>query len=457
MFAVPGIAALLVFIFLKPQEFVPFLAGLPLLYIMLGAALVGLAIDLRLGIARFDPPPQLPYAAAFVGWCLLTRLITPGGGSFASSALELIIAFILFFVVATGTASFHSFEALVGSVLAASMFVAGVCAHQGLSPLGCAVMTGSGQESLRPDGRPCQNADECLTGDAEPGASYQCERTGLFGTVSVGRGRVRYRGVLKDPNEVALTVGAAVPALIARVERKGAIMRYLTCIVGIVCVATVIVFSQSRGGILVFLTVMAVYMVRKFGVKGLVAGGILGLPLLMLGGRSGDEAEHSANERSELLRDGINLFLTNPVYGVGYDRFGEHSFLTAHNSYVLAIAENGLVGLFLYGLILYVSMKTCYLAATQYRHVAPAQVGSIWGVACLAAMAGIAVGSFFLSFTYHHVLWTYFGITGALHTAVRRHDPKFEVRLKLGEYAGVFVAAVGLIAGLRVFLKLKGL
>ena len=43
---------------------------------------------------------------------------------------------------------------------------------------------------------------DCHEG-GEPGAIYRCERVGLFGTVSVGEGRVRYRGVLKDPNELA--------------------------------------------------------------------------------------------------------------------------------------------------------------------------------------------------------------------------------------------------------------
>jgi hypothetical protein len=47
----------------------------------------------------------------------------------------------------------------------------------------------------------------------------------------------------------------------------------------------------------------------------------------------------------------------------------------------------------------------------------------------LAAFAGLSVGIFFLSFTYHYVLWIYMGLSGALYLAARRHDPEFRVRI----------------------------
>jgi hypothetical protein len=49
-------------------------------------------------------------------------------------------------------------------------------------------------------------------------------------------------------------------------------------------------------------------------------------------------------------------------------------------------------------------------------------------MALVAALSGLLVGIFFLSFAYHYVLWIYVGLSGALYSAVRRHDPEFEVR-----------------------------
>lgn len=456
MFAVPGLIGLILLIYIKPQEFLEPLQGLPLLYLMLGATVLGLVLDLRLKLARFDPPPNWPFVVAFVVWCLVTRVVVSGTDNLVGAAVDLIIPVILFFAIATGVQSFRSFNVVAASVLAASMFVAGVCFHQGLAPLGCAVQAGEELETLRPDGRPCERAEDCYLGDAEPGASYQCERMGLFGTVSVGRGRVRYRGVLKDPNEVALTLGASLPILFARAEYRSTVFRWLAIVIGVPVVATVIVYSQSRGGILVFLTVIGAYFVRKYGVKGLVAGAIAGAPLLLLGGRSGDEAKASANERSGILLDGVNMVIGNPVFGVGYGRFGDHAVLTAHNSYMLAIAENGVLGLYLFLGILYISFKICLGGVRRYAHVGEAHIARSFTMMGLASLAGVCVGAFFLSFTYHQVLWIYLGLVASLYVVVRRHDPTFRVGLSLKEHAALGVACVAFIVILRTYLRAKG-
>lgn len=456
MFAVPGLVGLIVLIFLKPQEFVPILEGLPLLYLMLGATVLGLVLDLRLKLARFDPPPHWPYVIAFVIWCLTTRVVVSGMDNFVPAALDLVIPVVLFFAIAGGVQSFRSFNVVVGAVLASSMFVAGVCFHQGIAPLGCAVQMGEELETLRPDGRPCERAEDCYLGDAEPGASYQCERMGLFGTVSVGRGRVRYRGVLKDPNEVALTLGASLPILFARAEHRSTIFRWLAILIGVPIVAMVIVYSQSRGGILVFLTVIGAYFIRKYGLKGAIAGAVAGAPLLLFGGRSGDEAKASANERSGILLDGVNMVIGNPLLGVGYGRFGDHAVLTAHNSYMLAIAENGFPGLYLFLAILYLSVKICLTGLKRYAGHPEAHVAKSFTMMGIASLAGACVGSFFLSFTYHQILWIYLGLAAGLYVVIRRHDPSFRVRMALKEHVGILVACVVFIVGLRTYLRAKG-
>ena len=48
-------------------------------------------------------------------------------------------------------------------------------------------------------------------------------------------------------------------------------------------------------------------------------------------------------------------------------------------------------------------------------------------MALAAAFAGLSVGVFFLSFTYHYVLWIYIGLSGALYSNVRKLDASFRV------------------------------
>jgi O-antigen ligase len=457
MFSTPGIAALIILIYIKPQEFVPGMDGLPLLYIMLGVATLGVLLDLRLGHARLDLPPQALYVVAFLGWCLMTRVAKAGATGLPAVITDLAIVAVIFFIISTGVSSFRAFEVVAGSLVFATLFVAAVCLHQGFSQLGCALQEGAEKESVRPDGRPCQVAEDCYSGDAEPGATYQCEKTGLFGTVSVGSGRVRYRGVLKDPNEVALTTGVSLSLLIGRIQRKQSITRIVTFVLATIGIAIVIINTQSRGGILVFLAVFAAYFVKALGPKGLIAGGILGLPLVLLGGRSGDEASSSADERSEILLDGLHMFTSNPGMGVGFGKFTDHSHLTAHNSYMLALSENGFFGLFLFLAILALSIKICVVCISRHALNPEAAVARTWSMAILASVVGASVGSFFLSFTYHHVLWIYFAMTGALYTVIRRHDPKFQVKLSLLEHGLVGTACVLFVVGIRGALKAKGL
>lgn len=456
MFAIPGTFLLVLLILIKPQEFIPFLKTVPLLNLALALAVLGVVVDLRLKHGKVDLPPHGRYVAVFVVWCLMTKLATSGGAGFVGPAVALIVVGILFFCISIGVQSFKSFDGLAAVLLTGTLFVTGVCFHQSLSPLGCAVREGS-LEGLRPDGRPCHTREECYQGDAEPGVEYECEKTGLFGTVSVSQGRVRYLGVLRDPNEVALTLGAGMPILIARFQRQSTIFRGVALAIGGILITLTIVATQSRGGILVFLAALGIYFLRKFGLKGVIAAGIAGSPMLLAGGRSGDEADQSAMERKEALLEGFHMFTRNPVIGAGYDNYTEHSHLTAHNSYMLALGEGGLVGLFLFLCILVIAFKICIAAILKFRDRPEAKVANIAATMVLAGMAGTSVGSFFLSFTYHQVLWVYLGVTGALHTVIRRHDPDFRVSLSLKEHLVILGAASLFPVVIRLFLKSGGL
>jgi O-antigen ligase len=456
MFAIPGTFLLVILILIKPQEFIPALKGVPLLNLALAMAVLGVVVDLRLKHGKVDPPPHGRYVIAFIVWCMLTRLATSGGAGYVGPVVSLVVVGTLFFCISIGVQGFRAFEALAVVLLIGTMWVASICFHQSLAPLGCAVREGS-LEGLRPDGRPCQTRQECYLGDAEPGVDYECEKTGLLGTVSVGAGRVRYLGVLRDPNEVALTIGAGLSIWIARYQRRQNVSRTVGLLVSFVIITLTIIATKSRGGILVFLAVLGVYFGRRFGVKGLVAGGVMGAPLLLLGGRSGDEADQSADERKEALLEGFHMFQHNPILGAGYDNYTEHSHLTAHNSYMLAVGENGFVGLFLFLCILVLAFKICILAIKRYKDRPEAQVANVSATMVLAGMSGVSVGSFFLSFTYHQVLWVYLGVTGALHTAIRKHDPEFDVKLSFREHLVLLVASVAFPIGIRLFLKSRGL
>ena len=461
MFAIPGIIALVVFIYVRPQEFFERLQAVPFLYLFFALALYGVLVDVRVGNLRLRATPQLPWVLAFFFYASSTVLIqAPSGAS--DHILSLSVCVALYALIAHGVQIFRTLHVVAGSVLAMVLIVCGVGAHQGFAPLGCVVVdeTQRGDNaSGKPDGRACTDTRSCYLGDVEPGAEYVCERIGLLGTTSIGRGRVRYRGVLQDPNELALagSVGLPLAFALGRVPRRTLGRGFLVGL-ALLLVLVCTVLTGSRTGQLVILAVLGVYFVQRFGVKGVLIALATALPLLILGGRSGAEAESSTVERIDCWIEALSIWRSHPFIGVGLGQFGEYHYLTAHNSYLLTLAELGPLGLFLFSVIVYLSTKIPF---SLLRRVRSAQDGASsglvvarpWAMALLAAFAGLAVGIFFLSFAYHYVLWIYVGLAGALYSAQKTHDPNFDVRFGWRDLAFVAAADVGIIVTVYLYTK----
>ena len=456
MFAIPGVVALVVFIYARPQEFFERLRVLPLLHIFVGLALFGFALDVRVGNSKLRTTPQLPWIAAFFVWSSFTVLVRAPGTA-VEQMVALAICLALYLLIAHGVQSFRGLHVVAASVLSMVLFVCGVGAHQAFAQTGCVIVDESvpGSSSGTPDGRPCETPRSCYSGDAEPSAEYQCEHIGLFGTTSIGRGRVRYRGVLQDPNELALAGGVGLPLAFAFGQaEKSSFMRRLLAALAFALVLVCVVLTESRGGQLVFLAVLAAYFINRVGLVGIALGGVLALPLMLLGGRGGEDASSSTLERVECWSEALSMFRAHPFLGVGLGQFTEHHYMTAHNSYLLALAELGFPGMMLFSALLYLSAKVPYASLKLMRStsapetLAGATLTRAWAIGLLAAFIGLCVGIFFLSFTYHYVLWIYLGLSGALYSAVRRHVPSFRVRLTgvdLSLIAAINVTIIALV------------
>jgi hypothetical protein len=87
---------------------------------------------------------------------------------------------------------------------------------------------------------------------------------------------------------------------------------------------------------------------RKIGiVPSFIVGGVLFVALSAVGWSGGrDVSVESGDDRMEAWSTGIQLIRSHPIFGVGYQRFNEFFYITAHNSVVVTAAELGMVGLF---------------------------------------------------------------------------------------------------------------
>lgn len=464
MFCIPGILALITLVYLRPQEFIEPLQAVPLLYIAFALAVFGFVVDVRLRKSELFSTPLLWLSVAFFGWLVLTALAYEPREA-PLHAIDLAIPLVLFLLVGYGVQGYRALHAVGGVTLAMVLFVTAVGVHQWFQPTGCIEVNetvASDTFSGTFDGRWCDTAHACYLGTPEPGAQYRCEKIGLFGTNSVGEGRVRWRGVLQDPNELALAGGIGIPLAFGLGLRRRALPRWLLNALTLAVVMVCAMFTGSRGGQLVVLAVLGAYFVKRYGYKGLSVGALLALPVLVLGGRAGDSAEQSTNERIECWYEALQMFQMNPLLGVGYSNFGEYHYLTAHNSFMLALGETGFPGLLLFSLVVYLAVKIPCVILKRYSDpvvltdpvlAAGAPMARGWSMALLATYCGLAVGIFFLSFTYHPILWIYIGLSAALYGATRAHDPALAVGFGWRDVLTVAAACVVLVAGVYVLTR----
>src|SRR5690606_20050101 len=171
---------------------------------------------------------------------------------------------------------------------------------------------------------------------------------GWTGMPTVQDGRIQYVGIFSDPNDLAMLFIIAIPMTLLMAGRGGMLgLRRLFWMAVAVTLLYGVYLTDSRGSFLAVMAMAGIWLWLRRGL--LVAGtvGAAGMAVLMaLPTRMQelDAGESSAYGRIETWYDGIQMFLANPVFGVGVGNFTEHTFLTAHNSFVLVLAETGIVG-----------------------------------------------------------------------------------------------------------------
>jgi hypothetical protein len=448
MLALPGILGLIIAVFLRPSEWSGPLAAIPVVQIAMGLAVLGLLADLAVGSARLAVVPTLLPAAILTIWLLISLGIREPD-LVASRASAALLPFAVYAIITQSVQSARGLAVISIALLVTGLFLAVMGSDQGSSDWGCvrvdpAVPTARGVADGRScpvdeDHTPIEAAAACSAfGDAS--ATYHCERVGAFSTVTVDSGRIAYLGVLGDPNELALAISLTVPFAFAFFEIRRTFTRFVLLAASLGSSAVALLLTRSRGGQIAFAAVLIAYFVRRHGkLRGAIVAAALAAPLAALGGRSGDSAAQSSMDRLITAGAGIKMLLAYPIRGAGYSLYTIHHPLTAHNAYILAAAELGLFGLVLFCLILLLSFKITL--AVLHHPFAPsdpdARVLRALAMAELAALAGLALGAFFLSWTYHFVLWIHVGVSGAFFTVMQRKDARFTVGASPGELAAV--------------------
>ena len=387
--------------YVRPQEFVPAFVGTPVVPVLLvfatGFWLIAQKKDfeapqhrliLGLALAMF-------VSVAMTGWI----------GGAVTALVEFAPTMILFYLIATSVDSIARFKQM-------SIVLTGVAC----------IMALHGVEQSASEGG-----------------------VGWTGAVMI-KERITYLGFLNDPNDLAMAFVMTLPLTMYLARSSPSFFARHAYHAAAALILYGIYLCNSRGSLLAIAAMLFAFAVRRFGwVRSGIVGPILLVPLILFAPSRGGEMsadEQSAAGRVEAWYEGFQMFRSHPLFGVGKGMFTEHHELTAHNSFVLAFAEIGVVGYFFWASMLFLSgmmLHRILRAGGPPAPLPPAELATQnrdkpmdgWGDwetmarTLMYVATGTVVSAFFLSRTYTPVIYLVIGLIVAAYQGVRRQWPAF--------------------------------
>jgi O-antigen ligase len=278
-------------------------------------------------------------------------------------------------------------------------------------------------------------------------------------------GRIRYVGIFNDPNDLGLLFVAVLPMAFYLVHRSGFLLK-LFWLAGSLLVLYATYLTNSRGAMLAVLVIGGVYVWRR---RGIVTAGVLGaigltvMKLLSSRMQELDADEPSALGRVDAWYAGLHdMFLSHPLFGVGAGNFTDYNYLTAHNSFVLVLAETGFIG---YTLFLAFVGYSFWMMLTVVRHQPEPGDGlaSDWvreramAFTLLLSLCGLFTAAFFLSRSYTVVLYLVMAVVVGYYVGARERHPElpaFNLSASWGRWIPIaLVSILGFFVLVAVLLR----
>jgi O-antigen ligase len=250
--------------------------------------------------------------------------------------------------------------------------------------------------------------------------------TGEFGQPTV---RVRAVGWLADPNDLAQQLIVVMALVMIAWRNQKAIRNLLLVIFPLTLLVYGVYLTQSRGGLVALMAL--VFFATKDRMKAFGASVMSALALLAMlavsfgGGRAISLGSGGGGARLMIWGDGLTMFKDNPLFGIGFSRFTHWSHYTAHNSFVLALAEMGLVGCFFWiGLLVFSCGELTRLIGFPAKDEDDQELHR-WAKGIRVAIGTFLVSGWFLSRSYTPMLYILIAMAVVVCEMYRRRHPEY--------------------------------
>jgi hypothetical protein len=272
--------------------------------------------------------------------------------------------------------------------------------------------------------------------------------------------RIQGLGVLSDPNDLGQFLLVSMALLSCCWKPGRAVANLVVVVIPSVIMLAGLFLTKSRGDLLALIFLMLMLLQRKLGKMGFLIGigvALAGVAAMTaLSGRGLSMQEGSAAGRLDAWYAGMLMFKSSPLFGIGFQQFTEHNELTAHNSYMLCLAELGFPGL-----LIWLGLPVSSLFQAKAMSTIPGDGPEFDDLrrASRALLNGLVVfmaSAWFLSRSYTTVFFVLVGCAIALSEIARKLAPAAPVKRQAWKFA-TLAGAVSVVIGVYVTVRLRGL
>jgi putative inorganic carbon (HCO3(-)) transporter len=228
--------------------------------------------------------------------------------------------------------------------------------------------------------------------------------------------RIRALGFLNDPNDFAQFLLMLLPFAFTVWKKGKAVRNFCLCLAPAAALLYGIYMTNSRGALLALAVLVIFLLKERLGTRrGALFAPVAVVLILALNqsGRAISVHEDSALGRINAWSDGLGMFQSSPLWGIGYGLFTDHHELTAHNSFVLCLSELGLMGSFVWLGLLVACVLYLQDSARRCAAAGDRETGR-WALALRLSLYTTLTTCWFLSRTYSLPLYLLLGMTAAL-------------------------------------------
>ncbi|MCF8040478.1 MAG: O-antigen ligase family protein [Desulfarculaceae bacterium] len=409
----------IIFLYVRPQEFWDVLLNFPVMDILAGGGLICVFLEGSFDKAKFNNSPIAKVVVIMWLWFAFTEIPTGWLGGVTYVLRKFSPTAILFYLLVLTVTNLSRLRILLWTLILVTTFLsidAIVQFYTGVSLVGTVAL-------------------QRHVGEGE----FVTQAKGI--------------GIFADPNDLALHVVPMLAFLLPPFYKKSIGNNVVFAVLLLIPLVTGVVYTRSRGGIMAMAFVAWIYLRHRVGLTFSVVGLVLLFGLLAAIPRFGDTSASAGSAQSRLdhWAYGIQLFRSSPIWGVGWDMFRADGYRhTAHNSFVLVMAETGLVGC-----MMWVSMF--YLAGKHIFRMQRITRGPPWispmSKALEAAMGGWMVGGFFLSQSYSFLLYILMAIVVATVNILSKLGFDISIAWTGRDTRNVFFITMGMIIFIHLLAK----